>query len=260
MTGDLHLTITLDDVRAWVRRRSELYGEIAELDNRLAAVRVLMPAIANMLGSVDIVSPSQPDAEPVAFQDRPMTDLVLWALRDEKSGRDTRWIRTRLSEIPELQPRIDGSPNSVSNATSRLTGRGLLIKDRGLYYLPDLYKKIQTGEVVEDRSTDDGHGSFNRMMQELVASHGKPFVAADAVALAKDHPILKSIVEDNVSKVYSWLGRQTFNKRLRKVGDFYALPGQENEASKLIDLDASDAGEAATSSKSNQGSIDDLLG
>lgn len=259
MAESLSLTIRVDDVRSWVQRRADLLSEVAAIDEKLRAVRVLMPAVADMLATERLSESRSAVPDSTSLNDRPMTELVLWALRDEKGGRDPRWIRSYLSQIPEIAHKVESKPTNVGNAAVRLVERGRLVKHDNLYYLPTTLERIKAGEIEEERVANGASPTFNRLMRDVLGRYGKPFAAADAIRLAKADPRTASLVEANPNRVYSWLGRETFKKKLIKEGELYRLPSNENEAPNGHAEGASEDGKAATSHIESRGGNYDLL-
>jgi hypothetical protein len=258
--------LTLEEVRRWAVERGEALARVAELDRKLQGVRLLFPELATMLFGTATPAPapakavtirsgplSQAKRDALPFHEKPITDVVLIVLEGENGGRPPRWFRSKLAETPGLAERIEKNPTAVSNALIRLANRGRLKKHGDNYYLPDVYDRIQRGELQEEAvevewgSRTPEAGSFNSLMHKAMMEHGKPFKAADAMEVAKRVPELREKLEQQPARVYSWLTREISRKKLAREGGFYFYPPERDEALNGKPASASVAGEAATS-------------
>lgn len=230
MTSDsFSLNINGELIRGLIERRDAMRAEIEELDAKLKAIRVLLPEAGDLIGlPKDVQVPQAPRSQskrPLA--ERSMTDLVMWAMRDEKGGRSSGAIRAKLETDPALAKRIYGSPTGLGNALTRLHERGLLIKVGRAYYLPEIYSKIQSGELEEERLENDNTKSFNSVMHEVMRRFGRPFTASQAISCASADEFLAEKLREQPSRAYSWLSRELYKHKLIKVGDAYVYPDQQ---------------------------------
>jgi hypothetical protein len=253
--SQLQPLLTHEQVRAWVAERDSLAAEYGRVYNRLKTIQQKLDALAqilpeNVVASLIGKSSPLPDAAPVSDQATlsqrdgfsvegrspkppkrvPITDAVESLLASEAGGRTPAWLRKRLAEDGEFRARVKKTPTSVSNALLRLVDRGKVIRDDKLYYHPDMYAKIQSGELVEERLENGGSFSFNSVMHKVMQARGGSFTAADAITAAKESEVLRSKVEEQPSRVYSWLSREVFKNKLQKEGEFYSYPPEEGEA------------------------------
>jgi len=271
--------LTHEQVRAWVAERDDLAAEYGRVYNRLKAIQQKLDALSQILPEnvvASLIGSAQPlpGEAPVSFQasrsDRdgipkgveprppkprkavPITDAVENLLAGEAGGRTPAWIRGQLSSDPEFKDRVERTPTSVSNALLRLVQRGKVLREDGLYYHPDMYAKIQSGELVEERLENGASESFNSVMHSVMRDRGGRFTASDAIASAKANEFLRLKIEEQPSRVYSWLSREVFKKKLLKADEFYSYPPEGEEAPSGKPLDASFAREGATSLFDNQ--------
>lgn len=229
-----------EDVRSWVQERATLVArqtEIAlrleQLNGKLEAVRLLLPASVarELLGTEEFRPPVATREALLAKQkrvERPVTDLLMDILAGEKGGRDVGWFRERMLADPKLAPRITKSPTAISNGLLRLKARGKVKKAGRLYYLPEMLAKIVAGAVEEEHAGNVQAESYSSIMYRVMAERGGKFTAGEAIAAAKSDPVLAAQLIKQPSYVYSWLSREAFKNKLNKDGDFYSLPSNGN--------------------------------
>ena len=252
-----HSLLTTDDVQAWVLERQAALEVVDKLDRKLLGVRMMFPELADKLLGMEAKQVAAPrrlrgrleratrDALPL--NEKAMTDVVLIILEDENGGRPPRWFREKMLSIPGLAERVKRSPTGVSNALSRLTGKKLLKKVGPNYYLPNVYERVEKGEIDESGVTAAAKPTFNTLLHDAMKEHGKPFKAADAMRIAKHVPELVERLTEQPSRVYSWLSRETFKNKLVKEGEFYRYPSERDTALSGIAASAVVAGEVTAS-------------
>lgn len=261
--------LTLDEVRRWAVERDEAAARVAELDRKLQGVRLLFPDLAAvLLGASPAATRTLPPAKPktthrgpmsrekrdaLPFHLKPITDVAVILLEGENGGRPPRWFKNKMQQTPGLAERVEKNQSIIHNALVRLCERGTLTKDGENYYLPDVYERIQQGELQEEEASPQWGtrspeaDSFNSLMHKAMKEHGRPFKAADAMEVAKRVPELRDKISEQPARVYSWLTREITKNKLVREGGFYLYPPEREEAPNGIAASASITGEAATS-------------
>lgn len=241
--------ITADHVRQWVAERDTLAQEYGALLNRMRSVQQRLDALAqilpeNVVAALIGAAPSLPDVvvhhpagngqsggvtvnQAKTRKPVPITDAVENLLRDIPGGRTPSWIRAELAKDPEFEERVHRTPTSISNALMRLVNRGKALREDGLYYHPDMFAKIKSGELVEERIENGTSGSFNSVMHSVMQDRGGRFTASEAIESAKQNEFLRLKIEEQPSRVYSWLSREVFKHKLTKDGEYYAYPASQ---------------------------------
>ncbi|HEY6814845.1 MAG TPA: hypothetical protein VI168_04830 [Croceibacterium sp.] len=281
MTEDAISTplITAAHVREWVAERDALAREYSELLSRLRSVQQKLDALAqllpeNVLSALLGEAPDLPAAmmadpasastlrqrgparahapSPPREKRVPITDAIEAMLAGEAGGRSPAWFRARLGELDAFKARVEKTPTSISNALLRLVERRKAVRDDGLYYHPDIFARIRSGELVEERLENPASLSFNSVMHKVMQERGKPFTAAEAIAAARENEFLRERLEEQPNRIYSWLSRELFKNKLRKEGDYYSHPSNEEEAPSGNPPSASFAREGGASLFDNQ--------
>jgi hypothetical protein len=242
--------LTAEQVSEWVRERAEvaqqheaLGARLEDLDRKLEAVRLLLPAAAAAL----LLEPNKPREHPNSG----ITDYIVQVLQSEPRGYSPAEVRAILKDHPEVGERVRRSINIVSNALIRLLAREEIAKHGAKYYWPETYERIQHGEIEEvgdPRATD----SFNALMHKAMRAYGRPFSAKMAMQVGKQDPEIAARLTEQPSRIYSWLSRELGRNNLNRVGMLYSYPANGNEGSSASPTNPSDAEEAATSSIENR--------
>lgn len=269
--------LTTEHVRQWVAERDELARQYADLHNKLTTVEAKLKALAQILPEsviAHLLTPSPvttgnlvtspasqhvrvaPPAPPAESRPVPVTDATVAVLADEKGGRTPGFVRGRLALDPTYAQRVKQSPNIVSNALSRLVERGLVVRDDGLYYHPQVHSAIRDGLIDEERQENGSSQTFNAVMHRVMSERGGKFTAADAIKAANSD---ERIAEGPTARIYSWLSREVFKNRLQKEGEFYFYPADEEEA-QSVSSGASGAGGAPTPPTDSRPSSRDMFG
>lgn len=252
--------LTMEEVRAWIAERHDIRVRLEELERKIEGFRLLFPDLADAM-----VGPPERSAEPrgstpkiatkaklhLPLHERPMSDVVLFLLKDEQGGRPPRWFREKCLQTPGLRERVERSDTLIGNTLLRHAKYGKLKKVRDRYYLPDVLKRIESGEI-EELEDEKGEDSFNSIMHEAMREYGKPFKAADAIMVAQQLPSLSDRLKEQPSRVYSWLSREVHKQKLRRDGHYYSYPPQGDEALNGNAASASSAGEVAASPIENR--------
>lgn len=100
----------------------------------------------------------------------------------------------------------------------------MLVLREGLYYHPSVWRRIEAGELVEER-VENGRPptSFAREMERVFEEMGGTGNAAAVVAAAKADPATAQLVTTGASNVYRWLTKRYTLGLLLKEGDVYRL-------------------------------------
>jgi hypothetical protein len=224
--------VTIEDVQAWVVERAKVAAVYEESGKRLAELDAKLDALSHFLpeGTLEALLKPKFAPNPRPRVEWPFTDLVLDALASWTGGMTPSNIRAKLSEDPIVAERVTRSINGVSNALSRLLAKGEVIKVGNRYYHPDVHALIQGGEVAEEQVANEAKPSFNSWMHDVTRRLGKAFTASDAISAAKAERYGSETLETQPSRVYSWLSRELYRKKLVKDGDYYRHPDDENGA------------------------------
>jgi len=234
------LTLPAADVHRWLAERARLEEQIREINDRLAAVGKLFPSFD--LSAFATAQVTQQQASTIEITERTLwTDFVTFALSKANGGRTQRWMLEQ-GKGTRLAERIERSPNGLYNAVARMLGRGDLIREGDLFYLPALWNAIKSGATADIPDEGEEEPTFASVVMGLMAD-GKPRVAGQVIAHLHTHPVTSDSVKRNANYAYTVLNRLVKQKHLQKLGSEYALPQEADEPHNGISVGGSRASE-----------------